>query len=195
MYQWVYPRYYHVSHYILPDHQFSITYHTVLIRFPIQTVPFRIMATTDTQSIGYPSGIYGNGKSPLNVGVYRKITNKWSIFHCHVWLPEGKPSIIMWRIPQKNCVASLLHRMIQFTQPVILKSAKQVGRVRAGLPMLDYENPRSVLIHESMPENRVPYATTQIPSLIIWFFPSQAKNRENPGFQYPILFNIHMKSS
>ena len=138
---------------------------------------------------------HGNGTSSIHGGFSSNITNKWSIFHCPVWLPEGKPSIIMWRIPPKNCVASLLHRMIQFTQPVILKTAKQVGRVGAGLPILDYENPRSALIHENMLENRVPYATTQIPSLIIWFFPSQAKNWENPHFQYPILFSIHMKSS
>ena len=25
----------------------------------------------------------------MNGGVSRKITYKWSIFHCHVWLPEG----------------------------------------------------------------------------------------------------------
>ena len=29
------------------------------------------------------------GKSPINGGFNRKITYRWSIVHCHVWLPEG----------------------------------------------------------------------------------------------------------
>ena len=29
------------------------------------------------------------GKSLINGGFKRKLTDKWSIFHCHVWLPEG----------------------------------------------------------------------------------------------------------
>ena len=43
------------------------------------------------------------GKSPIYGGFYRKITDKWSIFHCHVWLPEGSHqgvshviSIVSW---------------------------------------------------------------------------------------------------
>ena len=38
-----------------------------------------------------PSGVikHGNGKSPTNGDFDRKSTHKWSIFHCHVWLPEG----------------------------------------------------------------------------------------------------------
>ena len=40
--------------------------------------------------IGYPLVITdGNGKSPMNGGVIRKINDKWSIVHYHVWLPEG----------------------------------------------------------------------------------------------------------
>ena len=35
----------------------------------------------------YPLVIkHGNGKSSLNGGCLRKITDKWSIFHCHVWI-------------------------------------------------------------------------------------------------------------
>ena len=38
----------------------------------------------------YPLVIkHGNGQSPMDRGLNRKITYKWSIFHCHVWLPEG----------------------------------------------------------------------------------------------------------
>ena len=45
---------------------------------------------------GYPLVIkHGNGKSPINGGFNRKIIAKWSIFHCHVWLPEGKSTISM----------------------------------------------------------------------------------------------------
>ena len=45
----------------------------------------------DTHShIGYPLVIkHGNGKSHTNGGFNRKITDKWSMLHCHVWLPEG----------------------------------------------------------------------------------------------------------
>ena len=32
------------------------------------------------------------GKSTLNGDFKRKITDKWSIFHCHVWVPEGSPN-------------------------------------------------------------------------------------------------------
>ena len=39
---------------------------------------------------------HGNGKSRINGGSNRKITYKWSIFHCHVWLPEGKRLIYGW---------------------------------------------------------------------------------------------------
>ena len=39
----------------------------------------------------YPPAIKrGKGKSPMNGGLDRKITYKWSIFHGHVWLLEGK---------------------------------------------------------------------------------------------------------
>ena len=41
-----------------------------------------------------PSGNQNNqiwlaGKSPMNGGFVKKITDKWYIFHCHVSLPEG----------------------------------------------------------------------------------------------------------
>ena len=36
----------------------------------------------------------GNGKSPINGGFNRNITDKLSIYHCHFWLPEG-----MWVCP------------------------------------------------------------------------------------------------
>ena len=40
--------------------------------------------------LAYPPVIKrGNWKSIGNGGFNRKITYKWSIFHCHVWLPEG----------------------------------------------------------------------------------------------------------
>ena len=35
-------------------------------------------------------------ENPLGTGhggFNKKITDKWSIFHCHVWLPEGKPDL------------------------------------------------------------------------------------------------------
>ena len=32
---------------------------------------------------------HGNGKSNVNGGLNGKLTDKWWIFHCHVWLPEG----------------------------------------------------------------------------------------------------------
>ena len=35
------------------------------------------------------SNTWLDGKSPLNRGFDRKITDKWSIVHCCVWLPEG----------------------------------------------------------------------------------------------------------
>ena len=39
---------------------------------------------------GYPLVIkHGNRKATRNWGFNMKITCKWSIFHCHVWLPEG----------------------------------------------------------------------------------------------------------
>ena len=39
----------------------------------------------------YSPGIkYGNWKSPRNGGFNGKINYEWWIFHCHVWLPEGK---------------------------------------------------------------------------------------------------------
>ena len=43
---------------------------------------------------GYPWVIkHGNGTYPMNGGFIRNITDKWSIFHCHVWLPEGSPTL------------------------------------------------------------------------------------------------------
>ena len=42
-------------------------------------------------SNNYPLVIkHGNGKSPRNGGLNGKITARWSIFHCHVLLPEGR---------------------------------------------------------------------------------------------------------
>ena len=40
---------------------------------------------------------HGNGKSPINGNQIRKITYKWSIFHCHIWLPEGRLQMIRMR--------------------------------------------------------------------------------------------------
>ena len=41
---------------------------------------------------GYPLVVkHGNEKSPLGGGFTRKITDKWSVLHCHVWIPEGIP--------------------------------------------------------------------------------------------------------
>ena len=43
----------------------------------------------------YPLVIkHGNGKSPWNGGFNRKLTDKWSIFHCHVWLIIGGYPIV-----------------------------------------------------------------------------------------------------
>ena len=40
---------------------------------------------------GYiPVNKHGNGRFLSNGGLIRKITDKWSIFPCHVWLPEGR---------------------------------------------------------------------------------------------------------
>ena len=40
--------------------------------------------------ISYPVVIkHGNGESPKNGGFSWKITEKWSMFHCYVCLPEG----------------------------------------------------------------------------------------------------------
>ena len=38
----------------------------------------------------YPLAIKnGSGKSPMNGDFNANITQKWSTFHCHVWLPQG----------------------------------------------------------------------------------------------------------
>ena len=43
-----------------------------------------------TNQMGYPLVIkHGNEKSSGNGGFHRNITDKCSIFNCHVWLPEG----------------------------------------------------------------------------------------------------------
>ena len=50
-----------------------------------------------------PSGFieHGSGKSTIDKGFHRNITYKWSIFHCHVRLPEGSPPchLLWWLFP------------------------------------------------------------------------------------------------
>ena len=48
----------------------------------------------------YPLVIkHGTGKSAMNGGLNRKITNNWSIFHCHVWLPDGRCCSVVVYLP------------------------------------------------------------------------------------------------
>ena len=58
-------------------------------------------------SRGYPLIVQrDSGKSLMNGGFKRKITCKWCIFHCHVWLPEGKgklkPETSVHRLPGRS---------------------------------------------------------------------------------------------
>ena len=68
-----------------------------------ETKPLRLLAAAyvyaSTEGRPWWLGVYpwvikhGNGTYPMNGGFIRKITDKWSVFHCHVWLPEGSPTL------------------------------------------------------------------------------------------------------
>ena len=65
--------------------------------FPICSCPS--LARFGIRIQRYPLVIkHGNGKSSINGGFNRKMTEKWFLFHCHVWLPEGSLSF------RKSCL-------------------------------------------------------------------------------------------
>ena len=89
---------------------------------------------------------HGHGESPVNGGSNRKTIHKWSIFQCHLKLPEGKSSDIhvqLQTLPQAAVVLVLFHD-VSFEDSKIMHDKNCVKKTRRKPFSWFKLNPRSL---------------------------------------------------